>query len=399
MKGIASYILIALGIILILAAILWWAIAVNALIKLPDDIDVVNKYEGEVTYYVDINTGEPLAPGSELKFPLEIEQDFLSESAHYDSTTAVIKEILKIDVMNIPQDDVENSYVLDRKSMENKDKTDLKDQAYAFKTSSFAGEEMNRDKNYYPQFPIDTSKDETYPIWKNEVNEGIETEFLDEENKEGVTVYNFKLAFEDKEVTEGYIEQMELPTQTSFEQLKPTLTAMGVDVDGLVALATQVIGAQSPEDLQALNTALQQDIPLTYFWSMEQELSVEPKTGTPVDLYKCTETLTMKMDTASLEGAFDVLAKYAEDPNLGPALVPLVELQDQMGEAQKIFEQTYITTEDTRRTAIADAKDNAGSINLVKVYIPWALLIVGAFILIVGLLLGGGQETPQQTEE
>ena len=396
MKGIASYISIALGIILILAAILWWAIAVNALVKLPDNIDVVNMYEGEVTYYVDIETGEPLAPGSELKFPLEIEQDITSDSAQYDSNTAVIKEVLKVSVMNMPQDDVENSYILDRKSMENKDDGG---RSYAFRTSTFEGEEMNRGGDFYPQFPIDTSKDETYLYWKNEVAEGIETEFLKEDSKEGVTVYDFRLAFEEMEVTEGYIEQMGLPTETSFEQLKPTLAAMGVDVDGLIALATQVIGAQSPEDLQALNAALQQSIPLTYYWSMDQELSIEPKTGTPVDLYINLETLTMKMDTASLEDAFAVLAGYAGDATLGPALAPLVELQTQIGEAQKIFEQAYTTTEDTRKTAIADAKDDAGSINVVKVYIPWALLIVGAFILIFGLLLGGGQEPPQQEEE
>ncbi len=72
MKGAVSKILIVLGIVLILAAILWWAIAVNALVKLPDDIDVENRYEGEMTWYVDPMTHQPLAEGEEVELPLEV---------------------------------------------------------------------------------------------------------------------------------------------------------------------------------------------------------------------------------------------------------------------------------------------------------------------------------------
>lgn len=394
MKGVASYILIALGILLILAAILWWAVAVNALVKLPDDVNVENKYEGEVTYFVDPNTGEPLAPGSELKLPLNIEQDIVSDAGQYDSSTGVIKETIIVEVMGIAQDDVENSYVLDRKSMENKN--DDQGRAYAFKTATFDGEEMKRDGSYYPQFPIDSSKDGTYSYWKNEVNEGVEAEFVEEVDKEGVTVYSYRLTFENKEVTEGYIEQMGLPTQTTFEELKPTLLAAGVDMDGFLALASQVM---SPDDLQALNAALQQSIPLDYYWTMDQELSIEPKTGTPVDLYKNLETLTTQFDANSLQEVSGILAEYTADPILGPAIAQLSDLQTQLAGAQKIFEQNYVTTEETRKTAIDDSKDYAGQINLIKVYVPWALLIVGAFILIIGLLIGGGQAAPQQAEE
>ena len=39
MRGIAGKIMIVLGIVLVILAILWWAFAVNALIKIPSDID------------------------------------------------------------------------------------------------------------------------------------------------------------------------------------------------------------------------------------------------------------------------------------------------------------------------------------------------------------------------
>jgi len=176
---------------------------------------------------------------------------------------------------------------------------------------------------------------------------------------------------------------------------------MGLDADALIALASQVIGAQSPEDLQALNAALQKNVPVKYYWAFEAESSVEPKTGVPVNSYKDIETLYTELDTSGLVEVFGILAKYSSDPVLGPELAKLVELQGQLGEMEptKVFEYSLVQTEESVKTAIDDAKDAASQINLVKVYIPWALLIVGALILIIGLLIGGGQAPAQQAEE
>ncbi|MEW6552719.1 MAG: porin PorA family protein [Actinomycetota bacterium] len=397
MKGVTSKILIALGVILILGAILWWAIAVNALMKLPDNIEAKSVYEGEITYYVNPTTQEPLPPGEEMRMPLVVEREVNSLAEEYDSSRAVIEEKVKTTAAGIesPPGGTSSVYVLDRKSSENVND----ERAYDFEK----GNTVEREGNYYPLLPFDTSNDEKYPVWKAEVNEGLEAEFLSEEELEGVTVYNFRGALgidARKEVTLAYIELLGLPLEVSFEQLKPQLVALGIDVDALLATATQVIGAESPEDLQALNAALQQSIPVKYYWAFEVEISVEPKTGSPVNNYKDIESLHMEVDTSGLAGIFTILAKYANDPVLGPQLAPLVQLQGQLGDAEptKIFEYSIAQTEDTVKTAIEDAKDGAGQINLVKVYIPWALLIVGALILIIGLLVGGGQ-APAQTEE
>jgi Porin PorA len=397
MKGVTSKILIVLGVILILGAILWWAIAVNALVKLPDDIESKSAYEGEITYYVNPVTQEPLPAGEEMRMPLVVEREIVSLTDEYDSSKAVIEERVKTSVAGVenPPGGTTSVYVLDRKSSENVND----DRAYDFSK----GNTVKREGNYYPLLPFDTSNDEKYPVWKGEINEGIEAEFLSEEELEGITVYNFKGTVgvdARKEVIPTYLEILGLPTEVSFEQLKPQLAALGIDADALLATATQVIGAQSPEDLQALNAALQQSIPVKYYWAFDVETSVEPKTGAPVNVYKDIESLHMEVDTSGLAGIFTILAKYANDPGLGPQLAKLVELQGQLGEAEptKVFEYNIAQTEDTMKVAIEDAKDGAGQINLVKVYIPWALLIVGALVLIIGLLVGGGQ-APPQTEE
>lgn len=387
MKGAMSKVLIVLGIVLILAAILWWAIAVNALVKLPDDVDVENKYEGEITWYVDPMTHEPLSEGEEVKLPLEVNQSIVSLTDEFDSSTGPLKETIELKIGGMAQPAQEFVYVLDRKTLENvKD-----DRAYAWMPTNV----VDREGAYYPLFPFDTSKDESYKLWKNEIGDAVEVEFVNEEDKEGITVYDFKLAFEDREVVDAYVQAMGLPASTTFEELKPLLKAAGVDVDAFLAMAVQ---AMQPADLQALQQALKGDIPLKYFWSAEQELSVDPKTGTPVDIYKSSERLTYKLDTEGLAGLQALLAKYVNDPRLGPAIIQLAGLQAQMGEARKVFSYEYATTQDTLKAAVEDAKDGAGRINLVKVYIPWALLIVGALILIVGLLIGGGP-MPEQAEE
>ncbi len=393
MKGLASKILIALGIVLILAAILWWAIAVNSLVKIPDDVDSTTEYEGEMAYYVNPATQEPLPEGEEMKLPMKVERRVVSMAEEYDSSTAVIKEEVTVEVggMKNPPGGLQSVYVLDRKNSENLDD----DRAYDFK----AGNRVNREGSYYPLLPFDTSKDETYKVWKGEIGEAGETEFLEEVDKFGVTVYNLKGSAtleEKKEVVPAYIELNGLPTEVTFDALKPRLQALGVEVDGLLALAQQRMSA---EDLQSLNAALQEKMPLKYYWVFDVETSVEPKTGAPVDLYKDVESLYMEVDASKLVGVFAILAKYSNDPVLGPVLSQLMGLRSQLGEAkpQKILEYSIAQTEETVREAIDDAKDAASKINLVKVYIPWALLIVGALLLIVGLLMGGG-EVPQPEE-
>jgi len=391
MKGVASKVLIALGILLILAAILWWAIAVNALVKLPDDIDGTTEYEGTFTYYVDPQTNEPLAEGEEIAFDMKVERDIVTNAAEFDSSTGIVDEEVRITIGPIAQTPMLSAFALDRKTMENVED----DRAWAYDPSNV----VNRAGSYYPLLGFDVSKDETYPVWKGEILEPVEAAFINEEEKEGVTVYNFggTINPEDrKEVDPLYIAGLGLPSEVTFTDIKPQLTAMGVDADALITLARQVLSA---EDQQALNQLLQEPIPIKYYWGGEIEISVEPKTGIPVDSYKDIEALYMELDYTQLAGLFTILANYSNDPVLGPALAQLQDLQAQLGEMelQRIFEYSYEQTDETVKDAIDEAKDSAGLINLVKVYIPWALLIVGALLLIIGLLIGGG--TAPEAEE
>jgi phosphate/sulfate permease len=394
MKGVASKILIGLGIALILAAILWWAIAVNALVKLPDDINSTTEYTGDMTLYVNPQTQQALPEGQEMKLPLQVERTVSSVKNEFNSSTGVMSEEITMNIQGLPAQTEKFSYVLDRKSMQ--DKKD--DRAWAWTPQNI----VDRSPNYYPFLPMDTSKDQSYSIWKNEINEPVSSEFVNEEEKDGVTVYNFKGSFTGKDVTPAYVDVLNaslgLPKQVTFQQLTPTLTALGFDVSGFLAAVNARL---SPTDLQAFNQALQQPIPMNYLWDMDMETSIEPKTGAPVDVYRDAEALSARTDLTAILPAFAGLANYVNDPVLGPILQKLQGLQSQLSNAepQKIFDYSYEQTDESVSSSVSDAKDQAGQINVAKVYIPWALLIVGALILIIGLLVGGGSVPQVEAEE
>lgn len=386
MKGLTSKVMIVLGIILILASIIWWAVAVSALVKLPDDIDSTAEYAGKMTWFVDPVTRKALPEGQEVEMDLKVERHLKSDANQYDSTRAVILERIGIELG--PQSQEQRfAYVLDRKTFENLQD----DRAYAWKTDHV----VNRQGSYYPFLPMDTSKDEKYRIWKNEIGDSVESEFVGEEEKEGITVYNFRGSFEEKPVDPVALEAYGLPAKLPFEEFKGILKGMGVDVDALLALARQKFTA---DDLKQMNSFLEAGIPLKYYWTMENETSVEPKTGIPVDTYKNVETVFMEVDRDALAGAFSVFAKYVSDPALSPYLAKLMELQQKMsGESkQRIFRIEYSQTAESVKSVVDEAKKSLGKINVAKVYIPWALLIVGALLLIIGLLMGG---EPAQGEE
>jgi Porin PorA len=402
MKGISSKILIILGIILILAAILWWAIAVNALVKLPDDMDIDVIYEGDATAYINPVTQQKLPEGSEIKTKMQVELIGTVDKAQTSSSTLYMPGQVITRITGLPESVVDSAIILDRKTSENvKD-----DRAFGWQyyyTDKQGNKQLqqgvfvDRAGNYFPLLPFDTSKDKTYPFWKEEVNSGFDLEFVNEEEKDGVTVYNFKGTFDEREAYAPYIQSLGLPTEISFDQIKPILVAAGFDVDGLVAVATQVM---SPEDLQALSQIMQAKLPLKYLLSMDFEVSVEPKTGGLVDVYKDVETLSVSSDFSKLTSALaPIFAKYANDPTMGPVITKLQGLQAIIGEipAEKALEYNLEQTDESVKQCISDAKKAAKAITLIKVYIPWVLLIVGALVLIIGLLIGGGGE-PQEEE-
>jgi len=387
MRGTAGKILIVLGIILVVMAILWWVFAVNSLIKVPTGVDTEIYYEGEYTYYVDPVTFEPLPPGAEQTLPMEAILVLLSLDEEYDSGTAVISGYAQNEVAGIEGEKVDFVIVLDRKTTLNK----ADDRAFLL-TEDFV---VDRSGSHHYQFPIGTLKDRSYSVWKEEIGGPMEFEFVGEEEKGGITVYNFKGSFSEEEVVSDYLEFLGLPTSMTFDELLDAVASMGIDMKGLVALAQERLSA---EDLQALSQIQSQEIPLTYLWSTEHEVSVEPNTGLIVDSVMQVEKTSLQIDDTAIMGLATILMDYQLDPILGPAISQLMDQAASLEEASVfLLAEYYLSqTEESVDKAIEDAKKGIFAKKAVKTYIPLGLLVLGALMLIIGLFLYRSQAKPAE---
>ncbi len=375
MKGFAGKAMIVLGIILVLAAILWWTVGLGMVLKIPKGVDEVLYFEGNVTMYVNPATYQPLPEGQEIVQPYEATRHIESIDEEYDSSTAVIRETVEANIVGMAP--ISNVYTIDRKSQINVED----DRAYAYREDIA----VNREGSYV-LFPLNVSEEEVFPFWKNECNAAFDMVYLGRGEKEGLEVYNFGTTFEEEPAWDAFLGFMGMPSEVTFDQLAAQLSALGVDMEGLLSLAAAVM---MPEDLQSLQQATQQPIPIYYYYSQAVEMSVEPVTGAIVDLYNNVESLSMEPDYTGLADVFSILMKYQQDPVLGPALQQMAALQAQMQEAepQKIMEYSYRQTLESVRETADKAKSGKSMIGLAKTWIPLIVLIVGILTLAISILL------------
>jgi len=377
MKSFLRIALIVLGSVLVFAAVLFWTVGVNILLKVPGDIDSESRYEGEMTWYVDPATFKQIPEGSLISQPMKATRQVVSLDDEYSSSTAVIKSDTIIEVAGVKQDPSSSVYTIDR----NDKKNVVDDRAYAFDKSI----KVDRSGAYYPVLPYGISKEGNYPLWKNEVNRAFDMVYVGEENKEGLEVCNFKVEFEKEPVWESYVKVLNLPTEISFGEFKSQLSSSGIDVDGLLSLASQVLTA---EDLEAVVRVTDEAIPINYCWDYHVEASVEPTTGSIVNLYINKDTLSMELDYTGLQSLFSILMKYGEDPVLGPAVKGVSSLQGQLGEAvpQKIMGYEYSQTADSVSEAVEKVKDSRSLMGKVKLWLPLIVIIAGILLLIGGVV-------------
>ena len=278
-------------------------------------------------------------------------------------------------------------------------------------TRSWAFEEsnqVNRSGTWYLSFPFDIDKEETYKVFENKVNTFYEMSKItdnEESDLEGLRVYNFSGELKPTQVTDFYVKFSEYPESITFDELKARLTAAGLDIDGLLALLAPVL---TPEDAAKIAQVSSAPIALKYEYGNTGNVAIEPKTGSIIKLSDVVESITVSPDLTAFIGSLQpLLAKYKDSsPELNAAITKVEAAMAAVMQAppQKVYEARYAQTEESVKESAQEAKDGIGQINWVKVYIPWILLILGAAVLVGGLLMGGSpvpleeEEAPEATE-
>jgi hypothetical protein len=376
-RRIWALVLGILGILLVLGSFLWRALASDALVKYPDDVDETPVYTGTVTLYVDPATAAPLPTPQEV--PLEVRRHIqVTEST---DELAVVHETLNLTATGLFDAVQENQYVMDRKTMLNV----ADDRAWAFDAANV----VDRSGAYRLNFPLD-NESIPYPIYLNEtqtIYQAMPDSTQPTSTIEGLDVHNFKADVPYTPVTDTYLTALDgalpqpLPRELGLQQLTPLLAAAGIDIQGLLPA---LLPALDEADRTAILALAQQPVKLQYLLRNVGEDSVEVSTGGIVEVRNVEQNFAAAPDPALVPQLTDLLGRYTQVAGVPEALENLDKLA---AEPIKIFDNKFTQTPESV-TEIADSvRDLRNLKSAAEDTIPLVLLIAGIVLAVVGFAL------------
>jgi Porin PorA len=371
-----SKVLIAIGAALAVLAGLWALIAPGQLVKYPSDLDKTAVATGKFSLYLHPGTGVPYVQPQVL--PLTINRRLHVISSN--SSEAVVKEDSVEKIGTLPQQNLQQQYVIDRSSLKNL----ASSQSYAYT----AANAVNRSPAYSINLPFDTATG-PYQVWKNEV--GRSYTFRQQGasfSRDGVTLIPLEGQLTNAPAQEYYLAQLRtlgLPTETTLSRLAPQLKALGLDP---AQLSATLLPQLSAADRSAIQSALAQPIRLRYVVSVHTRLLVEPTTGAIVSLDRIDQTLGVQPQFAALTqiGAILSKAEYRTSPVIRVAGATLAKVAKSPPTA-RVFNINYGQTPASVADIASYAKSKADGITTVETTIPIVLLLVGVLSAAIGLIM------------
>jgi hypothetical protein len=360
------------------AVVAWLVVGIPTFVKYPTDLDASPRYEGTFSLLVDPATAAPLAQPVEM--PLTVDRHIEAIGDESGSSQVLVRETISQRAGELVDVTQTNDYVMDRSTLKNV----ADDRAFAFDESNV----VDRSGAYRLNLPFDTSRDETYEIYKNEMDDtyrmvaDTETPTSD---VEGLQLSNFTASVEEAPLSDAYLAELNkavpLPASLTLDEIKPQLLAAGIDVDAVVAALTPVLTA---DDAATLTAFAADPIPLDYVLSFDGRAAVEPVTGAEV-VVAVSETVGARPQLTSLPALQEVLGHYPDIPEAAAASDALDDLA--AGPATPLFEYSYEQTP----ASVADVADQARSMRLqvllAKVWLPVALAAGAVLSLVVGALV------------
>jgi hypothetical protein len=369
-----TIVLVAIGVALGLAATLWALLAPGLLVKYPDDLDQTAIARGTVTLFVDPSTGAPTSNPRQL--PLAIDRNLRVVDSTGSEATVQERSVERIG--NLPAEQLQQRYVIDRGSIEN-----LQDPAaYAYTPDHV----VNRAGAFSINLPFATGAG-PYPVWKNETATTYTfRQAGDTVERHGLTLRPMQGRMTNTVATDAYIQQLApqgLRKQMTLAQLAPQLKAAGLDAQ---ALTEQLLPELSRADQAALRAMLSAPVPIKYLLSADTRLLVEPTTGAIVSLDRIDQTISAVPDLSRLAGLGTMLAKpeYADSAAVQASRAALGKLAGP--EPTRVLNLRYGQTDASVADIAAYVSDKADGIRIVKTLVPAALVIAGALTLLGAIL-------------
>jgi hypothetical protein len=273
-----------------------------------------------------------------------------------------------------------NQYVMDRSSIENV----ADDRAFAFEPANV----VDRSGSYRLNLPFDTSRSQTYDVYKNEIDDTYKLvpDIKDPTTDiEGLHLSNFTTRVGEAPLSDAYLAELDrtvpLPDSMTLDELKPQLVAAGVDVDALMTALTPVL---TPEDAATLSSLAAEPIPIEYVLSFTGDAAVEPVTGAEVKV-SVAESVGAKPVLTSLPTLKRVLGHYPDVPQAVTTGAALDELT--AAPAIPLFQYRYQQTPASVADVASRATDMRRQVLMAEVWLPLALAAGAALSLVVGAVV------------
>ena len=364
-----------LGLLALVAGVLWTPLLVPRLVRFPGSLDETLRFEGTALLPLDAGTGLPLA--TPLELPLQLDRRLRST----DGGTGAKREVVAEDItLRLGDRDIaeRHQYVINRRDMT----LDADPRSWAYDPANV----VDRLGSYRLNFPLGTKADGAYQVWNNEtgatitLGKGTKTRLA----KADIDVIQFPISY--RRPVADYLgprlTTLGLPAEITPAQLGARLAGAGLDLQALAAALGPKLSA---EQAASLGELLRTPLPLRYEFFFEEVVSVEPRTGIIVDLNVTSEGFAAKPDLSSLAAIEPILAANASVPAVAEAAEMLPQLQSQP--ADTVLDLRYRATDATVIERGDEARSKARQIRLAEFWAPWSLGIGGAVLIAAGVAL------------
>ena len=316
------------GAVILLGGLLLQFAVIPTLKQFPEDVERTRVYDGTlgVLLNADALANQDLANVFIRDVPITIERDV--ETEQVDGSKAIVSDV---SVLNGPAGPIQTSediYAIDRKSMEAvADFTD--DDRVIDREGLVVGFPIGTDQSDYLGFNGDTLTTNTLS-------------YVGTSEVDGLATYEFSAASGPDVITDPVLLES-FPPALPQAMLQGLLPALG--------LPDEAVG-----QLAGLLPSLPDPVPLTYTYAYDTSYQVEPDTGMLID-YAKTELRVVNL-------------------SVGDQLVPVAE----------VMNLEYELSDGSTADAISEAEDAKSQLFWLGQVLPWATMIIGAGLLLLGAL-------------
>lgn len=370
-------VLMSVGVVLIVLGVVAWFVVPAVAVKYPGGpLNKTAHATGTFTLYIDPSSAAPLATPEKLALDIK-------RNLHVTETSGSRAVVAENDVEQIgtlkPQD-LQQQYVLDRKSLKNVDD----DRAWAYTPNN----KIDRSPNYSINLPFSSGKG-PYEVWKNEAGRAYPFTKIGQTQAAGVKLNRYDGILKGAPAQDYYIDQLAsqgIPKSLTPAQVAAQLKALGADP---AVLEKTVLPQLSAEDRATSISLLAQNVPLNYTIDVHTVILVEPKTGAIVGLEKINQTLYAAPNIQGIGRIQTILGKpqYANNAVVKAAAGVIGKLV-QNPPKSRIFNITYSQLPASVDDLAKFAKSRADKITIAKYVVPLGILGAGVVVTLVGLGLG-----------